>query len=92
MEIILLWLDDLDDVAFAIVSVLERLRWPCLEIGFAAACGLAVVSFADFAASWAPALFWTALVSVMFWAAALIARELSRIVVDPEPLSASDGT
>lgn len=92
MEIILLWLDDLDDLAFAIVSALERLRWPCLKIGFVAACGLAVVSLADLAASWAPALFWIALVSVSFWAAALIARELSRIVVDSQPLSASDGT
>lgn len=92
MEIILLWLDDLDDLVFAFVYAVERLRWPCLEIGFAAACGLAVVSFADILVSWVPALFWTALASVMFWVVALLARELSRIVADPRRMSASDGT
>ncbi len=92
MEIILLWLDDLDDLVFSVVYAIERMRWPCLEVGFSAACGLAVVSFADVLASWVPALFWTALASVMLWVAALIARELSRTVADPQRLSASDGT
>ncbi|NIW25343.1 MAG: hypothetical protein GWN29_12680 [Gammaproteobacteria bacterium] len=90
MEIILLWLDDLDDLVFAVVYAVERLRWAILEIGFAAACGLAVVSFADVLVSWVPALFLTALASVMFWLAALLARELSRIVADPQRLSTGE--
>lgn len=92
MEIILLWLDDLDDLVFAVVHAVERLRWPCLEIGFASACGLVVVSYSEILVSWTPALFWTALASVMFWVAALAARELSRIVADPARLSAGDRT
>ena len=92
MEIILQWLDDLDDIVFAVVYAVERLREPCLQIGFAAACGLAVVSFSDVLVNWGPALFWTALASVLFWVAALLARELSRIVVDPRRVRASDGT
>jgi hypothetical protein len=92
MEIILLWIDDLDDLVFSVVYAVERLRWRCLEIGFAAASGLAVVSFADILVSWVPALFWTALVSVMFWVAALVARELSRVVADTPQLPVSDGT
>ena len=92
MEIILLWLDDLDDLAFAVLCAVERLRWQCLEIGSAAACGLVVVNLADVLVSWVPALFWTALASVMFWSIALLARELSRIVPDPQPVSAGDGT
>ena len=92
MEIILLWLDDLDDLAFSVVYATERLRGPCLEIGFVAACGLAVVSTVDVLVSWGPVLFWTALASVLFWSVALLARELSRIVADPRHLPVSDRT
>lgn len=92
MEIILLWLDDLDDLLFAVVSGVERLRWPCLEIGFSAACGLVVIRFADILVSWAPVLAWTALASVVLWIAALVASELSRIVADPRRSRASAGT
>jgi len=92
MEIILLWLDDLDDLVFAVVDAVERLRRPSLEIGFSAACGLAVVTLVDVLVSWVPALFWTALASVLFWVVALIARELSRIMADPQRMSPGDGT
>jgi hypothetical protein len=92
MEIILLWLDDLDDLVFAVVSAVERLRWPSLEIGFSAACGLVVIRFADILVSWAPALAWIALAGVVLWIAALIASELSRIVVDPQRRRASAET
>ena len=56
------------------------------------ACGLAVVSFADILVGWVPALFWTALASVLFWVVALLARELSRGVADSQRVSATDGT
>ena len=92
MEIILLWLDDLDDLVFAILHAVERLRWPCLEIGSASAGGLVVVNFVDILVSWAPALFWTAFASVILWAVALIARELSRTVVDPQRSPAGERT
>jgi len=75
MEILLQWLDDLDDLVFAAVYAVERLRWPCLKVGFTAACGLVVVRFADILVSWVPALVWTALASVTLWLAAVIVRE-----------------
>jgi hypothetical protein len=40
MEVVLLWLDDLDDLIMAAALVLEKWRIPSLEIGFVAAVGL----------------------------------------------------
>ncbi|HEX6994009.1 MAG TPA: hypothetical protein VF339_07655 [Gammaproteobacteria bacterium] len=41
MEIVLQWLDDLDDAVFAVVLAWERLRRRCVEIGAASAAALA---------------------------------------------------
>jgi hypothetical protein len=79
MEIILQWLDDLDDGVFAVVPAVERLRWPCLQIGLAAACGLVVVSFAEILAGLAPALVWVALGSLALWAIGITICELPRV-------------
>jgi len=79
MEIILQWLDDLDDGVFAVVPAVERLRWPCLQISLAAACGLAFVSFAEVLAGLAPALVWVALASLLLWAFGIAIRELPRV-------------
>jgi len=76
MEILLQWLDDLDDLVFAVACGVERFRWPCLKIGFTAACGLVVIRFADILVGWVPALIWTALASVMLWLTAVVVREL----------------
>ena len=79
MEIILQWLDDLDDAVFAVVPAVERLRWPCLQIGLAAACGQAAASLAEVPGSLAPALVSVALGSVVLWAADITIRELPRL-------------
>ena len=41
MEVVLLWLDDLDDALFSAALVWERLRRVVLQIGLAAALALA---------------------------------------------------
>jgi len=41
MEIVLQWLDDLDDAVFAVVLAWERLRPLCIGIGAASAVALA---------------------------------------------------
>lgn len=41
MEIVLQWLDDLDDAVFALVLAWERLRRRCIEIGAASTAALA---------------------------------------------------
>jgi hypothetical protein len=74
MEVVLLWLDDLDDVLFSAALVWERLRRVVLQLGLAAACALAVVEQAAIAAQWAPALAAAAAASVAAWLAAVLLR------------------
>jgi hypothetical protein len=77
VEIIMQWLDDLDDLVVAIVHMVERLRWPCLQIGFSAACGLVVVSLAQASLAWVSVLTWVALASLALWAAGIGVCELA---------------
>jgi hypothetical protein len=59
MEVVLLWLDDLDDLVFAVALGWERLRRLCLKIGLASAFGIAgceLSASADLATS---AVHWT---------------------------------
>lgn len=77
------WLDDVDDLVLAMVHVTERLHWPCLEVAFAAACALLVVSSADIIGVWVPALTGIALAGVVLWAAGIGVRELQRL---PAPI------
>lgn len=65
------WLDDLDDLVIAIVHSVERLRWPCLQIGFGAAVALALATNANAAQAWLAALTWTAIASLLLWASAI---------------------
>jgi hypothetical protein len=76
MEIILLWLDDLDDLIFLVVHTIERLRWLCLQIGLAAASGLAIVNLADVLAACAPTLSGVALASLILWTSGTAVRQL----------------
>ena len=71
------WLDDLDDFVVAIVHVVERLRWPCLQIGFGAACGLVVVNLAHASLAWVSTLTWVALGSLALWVTGIGVRELA---------------
>jgi hypothetical protein len=67
MEIVLLWLDDLDDLLFSAALVWERLRRALLRVGLAAACGLAVSDATTIAEEWAPILCAIAGASVSGW-------------------------
>ena len=67
MEVMLLWLDDLDDLLFSVALVWERLRTALLQIGLAASSGVAGSELSAIAAHWAPALAVVAAASVSVW-------------------------
>jgi len=67
MEVILLWLDDLDDLLFSVALVWERLRRALLQVGLAASFGVAGSELSAIATQWAPALAVVAAASVSVW-------------------------
>jgi hypothetical protein len=74
MEIVLLWLDDLDDLLFSLALVWERLRRLLLQIGLAAALGLAAVETAAVATPWSPLFSLVAAATVTAWLAGAAAH------------------
>ena len=69
MEVVLLWLDDLDDLVFVLAAVWTRLRRSCLQVGLSAAFLLAACELSMTAAVWSPALAGIAGSSVALWSA-----------------------
>lgn len=67
MEVVLLWLDDLDDILFSVALVWERLRRVVLQIGLAASFALAGAELSAFATQWAGAFSAVAAASVLAW-------------------------
>lgn len=67
MEVVLLWLDDLDDVVFTAPLVWESLRRLLLQIGLAAAFALAGCELSATATDWVPVLTGVAGASVAAW-------------------------
>jgi hypothetical protein len=67
MEVVLLWLDDLDDALFTVALAWERLRRAVLKVGLVAALGVAAADFSSLAAQWAPMLAYVAAASVGSW-------------------------
>ena len=67
MEVVLLWLDDLDDVLFSVALVWERLRRVVLQIGLAAAFALAGSELSATATHWWLAFTGIAAASVGAW-------------------------
>ena len=67
MEVVLLWLDDLEDLLFMIPAVWERLRWRCLQLGLIAALSLAGIESSQILLHWAPTLAGVAAASVAIW-------------------------
>jgi hypothetical protein len=67
MEVVLLWLDELDDVLFSAALVWERLRRGVLRIGLAASLALAGSELAAFATQWAFVFSGVAAASVAAW-------------------------
>jgi hypothetical protein len=80
MEIVLLWLDDLDDFVCALVALWAGMRRLCLQVGLLAACSLAACEASMTAAAWLPMLAGVAAASVALWLAGaplvLLARRL----------------
>jgi hypothetical protein len=74
MEIVWLWLDDLDDLLFTTAHVWERLRRALLQIGLAAAFGLAATDSMVVAPAWAPVLCAIAATAVSCWLLGAAAR------------------
>jgi hypothetical protein len=67
MEVVLLWLDDLDDVLFSAALLWERLRRIVLQVGLAASIALAASELSAIATQWASAFSTVAAASVGAW-------------------------
>ena len=67
MEVVLLWLDDLDDLVFSAVLVFERLRSALLKLGLAASYGIVAAELSIVATQWAPTLAVIAATCVAAW-------------------------
>jgi len=67
MEVVLLWLDDLDDLVFAAIMVWRRAARRMLGVGLVAAIALAIVCIADVYTAWLTELTVIASGSVIAW-------------------------
>jgi hypothetical protein len=67
MEVVLLWMDDLDDLVFSTALAFERLRGLLLKVGLAASYGVVGVELSIVATQWAPTLAIVAAASVAAW-------------------------
>jgi len=76
MEIMLQWLDDLEDLFFALPLLWERLRLPLLNIGLLAAGALHATNFWSMASWWAPACAAIAATIAAGWFVALVGAQL----------------
>lgn len=70
MEIVLQWLDELDDLVFVGFMKWESLRRRSLQAGMSSALMLALCDFAAIALEWMPLLAAIAVFSVALWALA----------------------
>jgi len=67
VEVVLLWLDDLDDMVFSLALKWEQLRRSVLRVGFVAALALATCELSLIATELTPALSVVAAASVAAW-------------------------
>jgi hypothetical protein len=67
MEVVLLWLDELDDLLFAGALLADRLRLLALGIGAAAAGGLALSMLEIWNDAWALEAAYTSALCVTLW-------------------------
>jgi hypothetical protein len=67
MEVVLLWLDDLDDALFSIALAWERLRRTVLQVGLASAVVFAATEVLAIASQWTLAFSYVAAASVLAW-------------------------
>jgi len=82
MEVILQWLDELDDLVCAFAQVAERSRWPSLKIAFGAALSLAAARFAALPDLWGSLLSSVSVGGLTLWALGswVVARHATAIV------------
>jgi hypothetical protein len=78
MEIVLLWLDELDDLLFTTVSVFQSLRLRVLQIGLLAALAVALCELSVTSPAWAPPLAAVAASSVGVWLVGTLLARLRR--------------
>jgi hypothetical protein len=76
VEVVLLWLDDLDDLVFAAALKWEGLRRAVLAVGLSAAIALAYCEISMLATDWTPMLALTAAASVALWSVGASLRVL----------------
>jgi hypothetical protein len=67
VEVVLLWLDDLDDLVFTLALKWEQLRRAVLSVGLAAALAVATCESAPIATELTPVLSVVAAASVAAW-------------------------
>lgn len=67
MEVVLLWMDDLDDLVFTLALKWEQLRRAVLRVGFTAALAVATCESSLIATDLTPALSVVAAASVAAW-------------------------
>lgn len=74
MEVVLLWLDDLDDAVFTLALAWERVRQVCLQLGLVGALLLAATELLAVAAPWSQVFSTMAAASVVAWGLGVAAR------------------
>jgi hypothetical protein len=74
MEVVLLWLDELDDLVFTGIVWLERIRRVCLQLGLLAALALPVFGAFDLPMLAATSCAAFALASVCVWVLGLFSK------------------
>ena len=79
MEVMLQWLDDLEDLIFAVPLVWERLRRRLLNVGLVAAVGLHADSIWHMAAWWVPLCAVIAALVAAGWFMALVASRAGNL-------------
>jgi hypothetical protein len=78
MEVVLLWLDDLDDALFCVALAWERLRRIVLSLGLSSALALAGAELSAVATQWSPAFSYVAAASVAAWFGGVALRAFYR--------------
>jgi hypothetical protein len=88
MEVVLLWLDDLDDVLFSAALVWDQARRIVLQVGLAAAFALAGSELSAIATFWWPAYTAIAAASVGAWVLGATLRAVYHHRADGSPAAA----
>ena len=77
MEVIAQWLDDIEDLFFALPLAWERLRMRCLHVGLMSALILAAQQGFRVLVEWSPTFALAAALSVCIWAIGVTAAKIS---------------